>query len=85
MRAAICGRTRPRARGSAGGEDRFFEGRIDGTLVERPRGARGFGYDPIFVPDGHELTFAEMTAAEKHAISHRRRALDAFMAALRTP
>ena len=45
-----------------------------------PRGARGFGYDPIFLPDGHDRTFAEMTAAEKHAISHRRRALDAFMA-----
>ena len=48
----------------------------------RRAGARGFGYDPIFVPDGHTATFAEMTAAEKHAISHRRRALDAFMAAL---
>ncbi len=65
-----------------GGEDRFFEGRVDGSLVERPRGARGFGYDPIFVPDGHERTFAEMTAAEKHAGSHRRRALDAFLACL---
>ncbi|MFL5338240.1 MAG: RdgB/HAM1 family non-canonical purine NTP pyrophosphatase [Geminicoccaceae bacterium] len=63
-------------------EDRYFEGQVDGTLVERPRGARGFGYDPIFVPDGHERTFAEMTAAEKHAISHRRRALDAFLANL---
>jgi XTP/dITP diphosphohydrolase len=65
-----------------GGEDRFFEGRVDGSLVERPRGAGGFGYDPIFVPDGHERTFAEMTAAEKHAGSHRRRALDAFLACL---
>jgi XTP/dITP diphosphohydrolase len=65
------------------GGERFFEGRVEGTLVEGPRGARGFGYDPIFVPDGHARTFAEMTAAEKHAISHRRRALDAFMTALR--
>ena len=65
-----------------GGGDRLFEGRVDGTLVDTPRGASGFGYDPIFVPDGHTLTFAQMTAAEKHAISHRRRALDAFMAAL---
>ena len=40
----------------------------------QPRGAAGFGYDPIFVPDGETRTFAEMTAAEKHAISHRRRA-----------
>jgi XTP/dITP diphosphohydrolase len=64
------------------GGERFFEGRSDGTLIDTPRGARGFGYDPIFVPDGETRTFAEMTAAEKHAISHRRRALDAFMAAL---
>jgi XTP/dITP diphosphohydrolase len=65
-----------------GDGDHLFEGRVDGTLVDTPLGASGFGYDPIFVPDGHTLTFAQMTAAEKHAISHRRRALDAFMAAL---
>ncbi|MGD9509977.1 MAG: RdgB/HAM1 family non-canonical purine NTP pyrophosphatase [Geminicoccaceae bacterium] len=62
--------------------ERFFEGRVSGALIDRPRGAAGFGYDPIFVPDGHGRTFAEMSAAEKHAISHRRRALDAFLAAL---
>ena len=67
------------------GTDRFFEGRASGMLVDTPRGARGFGYDPIFLPDGETLTFAEMTAAQKHAISHRRRALDAFMTALATP
>lgn len=64
------------------GAHRFFTGRSDGMLIDTPRGARGFGYDPIFVPGGHERTFAEMTAEEKHAISHRRRALDAFLAAL---
>ena len=64
------------------GEHRFFEGRVEGTLIDAPRGARGFGYDPIFVPAGHALTFAEMTAEEKHRISHRRRALDAFLATL---
>jgi XTP/dITP diphosphohydrolase len=64
------------------GTDQFFEGKIAGTLVDAPRGARGFGYDPIFVPDGATKTFAEMTAAEKHQISHRRRALDSFMAAI---
>lgn len=64
------------------GRHRFFEGRVEGTLAAEPRGAKGFGYDPIFVPEGHARTFAEMTAAEKHAISHRRRALDAFLAAL---
>jgi XTP/dITP diphosphohydrolase len=67
---------------SPGGGDRFFEGRVDGALVGTPRGAAGFGYDPIFVPEGRSRTFAEMTAAEKHEISHRRRALDAFLAAL---
>ena len=62
--------------------EHFFEGRVAGTLTDRPRGAAGFGYDPIFVPEGHARTFAEMSAAEKHAISHRRCALDAFLAAL---
>jgi XTP/dITP diphosphohydrolase len=52
-----------------------FEGRVDGTLVWPPRGERGFGYDPIFVPDSHRETFGEMDPAEKHAISHR---ADAF-------
>jgi XTP/dITP diphosphohydrolase len=66
---------------SPAGEDRLFEGRVDGRLVDVPRGAKGFGYDPIFVPDGQERTFAEMTADEKHRLSHRRRAVDAFLAA----
>jgi len=52
-----------------------FEGRVYGTLVWPPRGARGFGYDPMFVPDGYDLTFGEMDPTEKHAISHR---ADAF-------
>ena len=51
-----------------------FEGRIAGRLVWPPRGKRGFGYDPIFVADGHELTFGEMEPETKHAISHRARA-----------
>jgi XTP/dITP diphosphohydrolase len=58
-----------------------FEGRIDGTLVWPPRGAAGFGYDPIFLPDGHARTFGEMTSDEKHGmpplgsgLSHRARA-----------
>ena len=51
-----------------------FEGRIAGRLVWPPRGERGFGYDPIFVADGHELTFGEMRPEAKHAISHRARA-----------
>ena len=67
------------------GTDQFFEGKVTGSLVDTPRGARGFGYDPIFVPDGQTMTFAEMTAAEKHRISHRRLALDSFMAAILPP
>ena len=52
-----------------------FEGAVHGTLVWPPRGARGFGYDPMFVPDGHEATFGELDGQVKHAISHR---ADAF-------
>jgi XTP/dITP diphosphohydrolase len=52
-----------------------FEGRVDGRLVWPPRGSKGFGYDPMFVPDGHDTTFGEMEPAAKHAISHR---ADAF-------
>ncbi len=51
------------------------EGRMPGRLVREPRGVNGFGYDPIFVPDGYELTSAELAAADKDAISHRGRAL----------
>ena len=51
-----------------------FEGRIAGRLVWPPRGERGFGYDPIFVADGHGLTFGEMRPEAKHAVSHRARA-----------
>ncbi len=57
------------------GEPRVFEGRVEGTLVKPPRGDKGFGYDPIFVPDGHDITFGEMEPDAKHAISHR---ADAF-------
>jgi XTP/dITP diphosphohydrolase len=51
-----------------------FEGRVSGTLTFPPRGDRGFGYDPIFIPDGLHLTFGEMHEATKHRISHRARA-----------
>ena len=53
------------------GACRHFEGRVEGTLTWPPRGARGFGYDPMFVPDGHTVTFGEMKPSEKHRISHR--------------
>ncbi len=48
-----------------------FEGRVDGTLVWPPRGTRGFGYDPMFLPRGGAETFGEMDQTTKHAISHR--------------
>jgi XTP/dITP diphosphohydrolase len=51
-----------------------FEGRVDGTLVWPPRGGQGFGYDPMFVPDGFDITFGEMEPAQKHSMSHRARA-----------
>jgi len=64
------------------GHCEWFEGRVDGTLVWPPRGDNGFGYDPIFVPAGHELTFGEMDPAQKHAISHRAAAFRKLVAAL---
>ncbi len=60
------------------GEEHTFVGTCDGTLTWPARGARGFGYDPIFVPRGHRSTFAEMAPTEKHAISHRMAAFRAF-------
>ena len=58
------------------------QGRIDGTLSFPPRGARGFGYDPIFVPEGGALSFGEMDPEAKDAISHRARAFAQLKAAL---
>ena len=57
------------------GKEAVYEGRADGTLTWPPRGTLGFGYDPVFVPLGRELTFAELDPQEKHRISHR---ADAF-------
>jgi XTP/dITP diphosphohydrolase len=60
------------------GRQHVTEGTVHGRVIRLPRGENGFGYDPIFVPDGSELTMAEMTAAAKDAISHRGRALRAL-------
>jgi XTP/dITP diphosphohydrolase len=60
------------------GGHQTFRGEVAGTLVWPPRGDNGFGYDPVFVPEGHDRTFGEMTADEKNGLSHRWRALDAF-------
>jgi XTP/dITP diphosphohydrolase len=59
-------------------------GEVDGTIAEAPRGSQGFGYDPVFVPaEGDGRTFAEMAAAEKHALSHRGRAFRTLADGLR--
>lgn len=60
------------------GADVVFLGKVHGRLVWPPRGARGFGYDPMFVADGYDITFGEMDPAAKHAISHRAHAFAQF-------
>lgn len=59
--------------------EKVFHGRVDGRLVWPTRGQWGHGYDPMFVPDGHDRTFSEMSFEEKNAISHRGKALSALM------
>lgn len=59
-----------------GGQTTCFEGRIDGTLTFPPRGSRGFGYDPIFIPEGYDVTFGELDPNIKNGISHRSRAFN---------
>ncbi|MBF0877343.1 RdgB/HAM1 family non-canonical purine NTP pyrophosphatase [Gluconobacter cerevisiae] len=61
------------------GETRTVQGECHGKVVWPPRGDHGHGYDPMFVPEGGNRTFAEMTEAEKNAISHRGRALEQFL------
>lgn len=69
------------------GDAAYFRGEVEGVLVWPPRGERGFGYDPVFLPDGHDRTFGEMEAEEKHGwspgqgdggLSHRARAFAKF-------
>ncbi|MGY5849690.1 non-canonical purine NTP diphosphatase [Salegentibacter sp. F14] len=56
-------------------QQNLFVGTCKGTIVEKPRGSKGFGYDPIFQPDGHHKTFAQMSLSEKSELSHRAKAL----------
>lgn len=65
------------------GEIHTFEGKVNGEIIREKKGTQGFGYDPIFVPDGYQQTFAEMTAAEKNKLSHRGRALEKMVAFLK--
>ncbi|MGN6248165.1 MAG: RdgB/HAM1 family non-canonical purine NTP pyrophosphatase [Ginsengibacter sp.] len=58
------------------GKEKIFEGICKGTIIAERRGNSGFGYDPVFVPDGSSKTFAEMTLAEKNAFSHRNKAVE---------
>lgn len=63
------------------GHDEVFEGVLPGQVVWPPRGAEGHGYDPIFQPDGHDVTMGQMSAATKNALSHRARAVAAMIGA----
>jgi XTP/dITP diphosphohydrolase len=65
-----------------GADDLVVEGEVCGHIALAPKGGRGFGYDPIFVPDGYSVTFGEMDPAEKHAMSHRAQAFAKLLAAL---
>lgn len=74
---------RPDASSPTGcGEPRCYEGVVEGHIIDAPRGDGGFGYDPVFVPENGTLTFAEMDAVAKNAVSHRGRATRAFIADL---
>ena len=64
------------------GEHEIFRGEVHGHLTWPPRGEKGFGYDPIFIPDGYDITFAEMEPEKKHAMSHRADAFNKLLAAL---
>lgn len=66
------------------GKEYLFEGVVGGHITSQRAGTKGFGYDPIFVPDGHTETFAEMSACEKNRISHRGRAVMKFSDFLKT-
>ena len=67
----------------AAGAPRTFSGAVEGVLAHEPRGGQGFGYDPIFIPEGYQQTFGELPADIKHRMSHRSRACEALRAALR--
>jgi XTP/dITP diphosphohydrolase len=62
-----------------GKSEHFFEGIVNGRIISDRRGVEGFGYDPVFIPDGYEQTFAEMPLSVKNTISHRARAFSKFI------
>ena len=61
------------------GQEIVREGVVEGSLTREPHGSGGFGYDPIFIPENHEITFAEMKPEEKNVISHRKNAIEKFL------
>ena len=67
-----------------GGKEYLFEGKVEGAIIDHMSGTKGFGYDPMFVPEGDTRTFAEMSADEKNAISHRGRAVAKLVEFLQT-
>ena len=66
------------------GREYYFEGHCPGRIIEAPTGTGGFGYDPVFVPEGETRTFAEMSTEEKNRLSHRRKAADQLVTFLNT-
>ena len=66
------------------GKEYFFEGICEGQIIDERRGEQGFGYDPVFIPQGSEKTFAQMTITEKNSFSHRRKAMDKLVTFLNT-
>ncbi len=66
------------------GQEYFFEGTVEGEIMHEKHGGSGFGYDPVFQPEGHTLTFAQMPPEEKNAISHRARAMKKLVDFLKT-
>ncbi len=65
------------------GKETIVEGIVNGSIATAPHGTDGFGYDPLFIPEGESRTFAEMSPTEKNAISHRRRATEALLKVLK--
>lgn len=91
LMAEMTGKTNRRARfrctmvlARNGSEKAHFSGTVEGRIIESPRGSAGFGYDPLFIPDGHPQTFAELGEPVKNTLSHRARALAQVVAFLAT-
>jgi XTP/dITP diphosphohydrolase len=67
------------------GKEIFFEGKIKGIIIDKKQGINGFGYDPIFIPEGYNISYAEMSFEEKNKISHRAQAISKLIKYLKNP